>query len=74
MERARAATDEAGSAARRGHRDGRITKTWEGLARTLFTTGDSDVDHLHDRLPDPLAGLALASALTVSPSSPTSSR
>jgi Scramblase/Protein of unknown function (DUF2510) len=43
----------------------RITKTWEGLARTLFTTADNYVVHVHYRLPDPLASLVLASALTV---------
>jgi scramblase/uncharacterized protein DUF2510 len=43
----------------------RITKTWEGLARTLFTTADSYVVHVHFRLPDPLASLVIASALTV---------
>ncbi|MGY1842414.1 phospholipid scramblase-related protein [Modestobacter sp. SYSU DS0875] len=43
----------------------RITKTWEGLARTLFTTADDYVVQVHQRLPDPLASLVLASALTV---------
>ena len=43
----------------------RITKTWEGLARTLFTTADNYVVHVHYRLPDPLASLVIASALTV---------
>ena len=43
----------------------RITKTWEGVARTLFTTADNYVVHVHYRLPDPLASLVLASALTV---------
>jgi uncharacterized protein YxjI len=43
----------------------RITKTWEGLARTLFTTADSYVVHVHRRLPDPLASMVIASALTV---------
>jgi uncharacterized protein YxjI len=43
----------------------RITKTWEGLARTLFTTADNYVVHVHFRLPDPLASLVIASALTV---------
>ena len=43
----------------------RITKTWEGLAKTLFTTADNYVVHVHYRLPDPLASLVLASALTV---------
>jgi uncharacterized protein YxjI len=43
----------------------RITKTWEGLAKTLFTTADNYVVHVHYRLPDPLASMVVASALTV---------
>jgi uncharacterized protein YxjI len=43
----------------------RITKTWEGLARTLFTTADNYVVHVHFRLPEPLASMVIASALTV---------
>ena len=43
----------------------RITKTWEGLAKTLFTTADNYVVHVHFRLPDPLASMVIASALTV---------
>jgi uncharacterized protein YxjI len=43
----------------------RITKTWEGVAKTLFTTADNYVVHLHARLPDPLAALVVAAALTV---------
>ncbi|RBY77920.1 scramblase [Blastococcus sp. TF02-09] len=43
----------------------RITKTWEGLARTLFTTADRYVVRVHARLPEPLASLVIASALTV---------
>jgi uncharacterized protein YxjI len=43
----------------------RITKKWEGLARTLFTTADRYVVLVHYRLPDPLASMVLASALTV---------
>jgi uncharacterized protein YxjI len=43
----------------------RITKTWEGLAKTLFTTADNYVVHVHFRLPDPLASMAIAAALTV---------
>jgi len=43
----------------------RITKTWEGVAKTLFTTADNYVVHLHVRLPDPLAALVVAAALTV---------
>lgn len=43
----------------------RITKKWEGLARTLFTTADRYVVRIHVRLPEPLASLVIASALTV---------
>jgi uncharacterized protein YxjI len=43
----------------------RITKRWEGLARTLFTTADKYVVRVHFRLPDPLASMVIASALTV---------
>jgi hypothetical protein len=43
----------------------RITKTWEGLARTMFTTADNYVVQVHQRLEEPLASLVLASALTV---------
>ena len=43
----------------------RITKKWEGLARTLFTTADRYVVLIHVRLPEPLASLVIASALTV---------
>ena len=48
-----------------GQEVARITKTWEGLARTLFTTADNYVVQVHRRLEDPLASLVLASALTV---------
>lgn len=43
----------------------RITKRWEGLARTLFTTADKYVVHVHFKLPEPLASMVIASALTV---------
>jgi uncharacterized protein YxjI len=43
----------------------RITKRWEGLARTLFTTADKYVVHVHFKLPDPLASMVIAAALTV---------
>jgi uncharacterized protein YxjI len=43
----------------------RITKTWEGLAKTMFTTADNYVVQIHQRLPDPLRTLVVASALTV---------
>ena len=43
----------------------RITKKWEGLARTLFTTADRYVVLVHFRLPEPLASMVVAAALTV---------
>ncbi|MDQ0994092.1 phospholipid scramblase-related protein [Streptomyces sp. V3I7] len=43
----------------------RITKTWEGLAKTLFTTADNYVLQIHYQLPDPLLSLVVATALTV---------
>src|SRR5690606_33837785 len=43
----------------------RITKTWEGLARTLFTTADNYVVQIHRPLDEPLRSMVLASALTV---------
>jgi uncharacterized protein YxjI len=48
-----------------GREVARITKTWEGLARTVFTTADDYVVQVHQRLADPLASLVLAGALTV---------
>lgn len=44
---------------------GRITKTWEGLLTTMFTTADNYVVHIRHDLPDPLRSLAIAAALTV---------
>ncbi|WP_448315837.1 phospholipid scramblase-related protein [Streptomyces sp. CO7] len=43
----------------------RITKTWEGLAKTLFTTADNYVLQIHQQLPEPLRSLVVATALTV---------
>ncbi|MFF7993336.1 LURP-one-related/scramblase family protein [Kitasatospora xanthocidica] len=43
----------------------RITKTWEGLAKTMFTTADNYVLQIHRPLPDPLLSLVVATALTV---------
>ncbi|MFI1098546.1 phospholipid scramblase-related protein [Streptomyces sp. NPDC020917] len=44
---------------------GRITKTWEGLAKTMFTTADNYVLQIHRQLADPLLSMVVASALTV---------
>jgi uncharacterized protein YxjI len=43
----------------------RIKKTFEGLAKTLFTTADNYVVRIHRQLEDPLLSLVVASALTV---------
>ncbi len=43
----------------------RITKTWEGLATTLFTAADSFVVQIHRPLDEPLRSLVVASALCV---------
>ncbi|PPK67939.1 phospholipid scramblase-related protein [Actinokineospora auranticolor] len=43
----------------------RITKTFEGIAKTLFTTADNYVLQVHRPLSDPLVSMVVASALTV---------
>jgi uncharacterized protein YxjI len=43
----------------------RITKTWEGLAKTLFTTADNYVVQISPSLQDPLRSLVVASALSI---------
>ena len=43
----------------------RITKTWEGLAKTMFTTADNYVLQIHRPLTEPLRSLVVASALSV---------
>ncbi len=43
----------------------RIQKTFEGIARTMFTTADNYVIRIHRDLEDPLLSLVVASALTV---------
>jgi len=43
----------------------RITKTFEGIAKTMFTTADNYVVQIHRPLQDPLASMVVASALTV---------
>ncbi|MET0884217.1 MAG: phospholipid scramblase-related protein, partial [Acidimicrobiales bacterium] len=42
-----------------------ITKTWEGMATTLFTTADNFVVQIHRQLEEPLRSLVVASALCV---------
>ena len=43
----------------------RITKTWEGLAKTMFTTADNYVVQITRPLEDPLRSLVVASSLAV---------
>lgn len=43
----------------------RITKTFEGVAKTLFTTADNYVLHIYQPLDEPLRSMVVASALTV---------
>ncbi len=43
----------------------RIKKTFEGLAKTMFTTADNYVVQIHRPLQDPLLSLVVASALCV---------
>jgi uncharacterized protein YxjI len=43
----------------------RITKTWEGLAKTMFTSADNYVVQIHYTLPEPLRSLVVAAALAV---------
>ena len=43
----------------------RITKTWEGLAKTMFTTADNYVVQVHHRMAEPFNSLIVASALSV---------
>jgi hypothetical protein len=43
----------------------RITKTWEGLLTTMFTTADNYLVDIHVPLGEPLHSLVVAAALTV---------
>jgi uncharacterized protein YxjI len=43
----------------------RITKTWEGIAKAMFTTADNYVIHIHRPLEDPIRALVVASAVSV---------
>ena len=47
------------------HEVARITKTWEGLAKTLLTTADNYVLQIHRPLDEPLRSLVVAAALGV---------
>lgn len=48
-----------------GNEIGRVTKTFEGVAKTLFTTADNYVVQIHRQLPQPLSSLVVASALSI---------
>ncbi len=48
-----------------GHEIARITKTFEGVAKTLFTTADNYVVQIHQRPAEPLNSLLVASALSI---------
>jgi uncharacterized protein YxjI len=48
-----------------GNEVARITKTWEGLAKTVFTTADNFVVQIHRPLDEPLRSLVVASSLAV---------
>ncbi len=43
----------------------RVTKTFEGLLKTAFTTADNYVLQVHRQLPDPLRLMVYASAVTI---------
>ena len=43
----------------------RITKTFEGFAKTMFTTADNYVVQIHAQLPQPLNALVVAAAVSV---------
>ncbi len=43
----------------------RVTKTWEGLAKTMFTTADNYVVQVHRPLAEPLRSLVVAAALSI---------
>jgi uncharacterized protein YxjI len=43
----------------------RVTKTFEGIAKTMFTTADNYVVQIHTQIPQPLNSLVVASALSV---------
>ena len=48
-----------------GQEVARITKTFEGVAKTLFTTADNYVVQVHAAIPQPLSSLVIASAVSV---------
>jgi uncharacterized protein YxjI len=48
-----------------GQEVARVTKTWEGFAKTMFTTADNYVVQIHRPLEDPLRLLVVASGLAI---------
>jgi uncharacterized protein YxjI len=48
-----------------GEEVARITKTWEGLLKTMYTTADNYVVQIHRPLSQPLHSMVIASALGV---------
>ena len=48
-----------------GQEVARITKTFEGIAKTLFTTADNYVVQIHGHLAQPLNALVVAAALSI---------
>lgn len=48
-----------------GNQIARVTKTWEGLAKTMFTTADNYVVEILQRPSEPLNSLIIASALSI---------
>ena len=51
--------------AHRQRKIARITKTFEGVAKTLFTTADNYMVQIQPGIPQPLLALVVASALSV---------
>ena len=43
----------------------RITKTWQGMAKAMFSTADNYVVQFHRQVPDPLLSMIVASGVTV---------
>ena len=48
-----------------GQEIARVTKTFEGLAKTMFTTADNYVLQITQRAPEPLNSLVVACALSI---------
>lgn len=48
-----------------GNEVARITKTWEGALKTMFTTADNYVLQIHAPLAEPMRSLVVASAVSV---------